>query len=163
MSSHATSIHVKPASGLRRRVLSVRRREDGRAIVEFILIGVTLLVPLVYLVTALAAIQGAAFAATSAAREAGRAYTTATTDDAAGPRARAAAAIAFGDFGLTEGSSLTIRCDGAPCLRSEGRVTVTATVQVRLPLVPDVVASVVPAVVPVSATHVAGVDRFGGR
>lgn len=146
-----------------------RRRaggETGRAIVEFIFLGVVLLVPLAYLVGTLAATQAATFAVTTAAREAGRAYATADTEAAGLARARAAAAVSFEDYGHLAGeagSDLTIVCDGAPCLRPEGRVTVTATLTVRLPMVPDFLAGAVPTIMPVSATHVATVDRFGGR
>ncbi len=140
-----------------------QRRDGGRAIVEFVFLGVLMLVPLVYLVTTLAQVQAASFSATSAAREAGRAFTTADGDASGAARARVAASVAFADFGFTDNTDLRVSCDGSPCLRPEGRVTTTATIVVRLPLVPDLIAEVVPAQIPVSATHVASVDRFGGR
>jgi hypothetical protein len=155
------------AARTRRRVRALRRRagsvESGRAVVEFVFLGVLLLVPLVYLVATLGRLQAAAYSATTAAREAGRAFTTADTEAATQPRAHAAAALAFEDFGFAEGTSVHLVCDGAPCLRPDARVSVTVTIRVRLPLVPDLVASAIPTEIPVSATHVATVDRFGGR
>lgn len=57
----------------RRMRLRLTRRDEGRAIVEFIFVGVLLLVPLIYLVIAIARVQAAAFSVSTAAREAGRA------------------------------------------------------------------------------------------
>lgn len=145
----------------------VRRRtgglEDGRAIVEFVFLGVVMMVPLIYLVMTLAVLQAAAYSATTAAREAGRAFTTATAEGQSMPRARAAAQVAFEDFGfLQEETSVAVACDGAPCLRPDARVLVRATIRVRLPYLPAFLGDAVPTVIPVSATHVATVDRFGG-
>ena len=148
--------------------LTVRLRlggaDSGRAIVEFVFLGVLMLVPLVYLVLTLATVQAAAYSATTAAREAGRAFTTAQSEGESMPRARAAARIAFEDFGFGAGETdVTVSCDGSPCLRPNARVQVTARVDVRLPFVPEFFAGAVPAVLPVSVTHVATVARFGVR
>ncbi len=147
------------------RVVRVRLAggESGRAIVEFVFLGVLLVVPLAYLVMILATVQAAAYSATTAAREAGRAFTTASVESQSMPRAQAAASLAFQDFGFTTGeTALDVTCDGSPCLRADGRVSVTTTIQVRLPFVPALLGDRA-AVIPVSATHVATVDRFGGR
>lgn len=140
--------------------------ESGRAIVEFIVLGTLFLIPLVYLIATLAQVQGAAYAVTTAAREAGRAFTTAESEASAAPRAHAAAKVSLADFGQSvgsEGGEVLISCDGAPCLRPEGRVQVTVRVTVHLPLVPPMFAGALPTEIPVSATHVSTVDRFGGR
>lgn len=139
------------------------RREDGRAIIEFVFLGVVMLVPLCYLVMTLAVLQAAAYSATTAAREAGRAFTTAPVEGQGMPRAKAAAEVAFEDFGfLPEETSLALSCDGSPCLRPDARVSVTTTIRVRLPYLPTFLGDAIPTVIPVSATHVATVDRFGG-
>ncbi|MEP6629648.1 MAG: pilus assembly protein [Lapillicoccus sp.] len=139
------------------------RRDDGRAIVEFLAVGLLVLVPVVYLVVTLARVQAAAFAASTASREAGRAFTTAPTEASAYARAQAAADLTFEDFDVSTTGTVVVRCDGSPCLRPEGQVESVATVTVRLPLVPDFLSGAMPTVVPVSATHVATVDRFRGR
>ncbi len=139
------------------------RRDDGRAIVEFVFLGVLVLVPLIYLVVIVGRIQAAAFSATTAAREAGRAFTTSSTEGEAAARARAAATLSFEDFGFQDSSGLDLSCDGTPCLRPDGRVTATASVIVPLPLVPAFLEGALPLSVPVSSTHVSTVDRFGGR
>jgi hypothetical protein len=140
-----------------------RRRDDGRAIVEFLVVGLLLLVPVVYFIVTLSRVQAAAFAVSTASREAGRAFTTAVTEGDAYARAQAAARISFEDFDFGADGGVELRCDGSPCLRPQGRVEAVATVTVRLPLVPDVLSGAIPAALPVSATHVATVDRFRGR
>jgi len=131
--------------------------------VEFVFLSVVLMVPIFYLVMMLARLQAGAYAVTGAAREAGRAYVTALDAAQAPGRAQAAAQVAFDDQGFSGNGSITLSCDGSPCLRRDGRVEVTAVVGVPLPFVPSAFAAVVPLTVPVSATHVASVDRFGSR
>jgi hypothetical protein len=137
--------------------------DDGRAIVEFVFLGILLLLPLVYLVLTAARIQAAAFSASLAGREAGRAFVTSPIEDDAEARAHAAAGLAFADFAFERGTSLTIACDGSPCLRPEGSVTTTARIDVELPLIPDFLAARLPSSVAISSTHVATVDRFVSR
>lgn len=156
----ATSLGRRLRRGVSRRLT---HRDDGRAIVEFVFLGVLLLVPMIYLVIVLARVQSAAFAVGAASREAGRAFTTAVNDHNAYPRAAAAAELPFEDFGFGAEGVLAISCDASPCLRPMGRVTAVATVTVALPFVPDFLASVLPTSIPISATHVATVDRFAGR
>jgi hypothetical protein len=141
----------------------LRRRDSGRAIVEFLVVGLLVLVPVVYFVVTLARVQAAAFAVSTASREAGRAFTTATTESNAYVRAEAAARISFEDYDFAADGTVQLSCDGTPCLRPEGRVETVATVNVRLPILPDLLSGAIPAVLPVSATHVATVDRFRGR
>ncbi len=150
---------------MRRLVEHVRRRlrdESGSAVVEFVTLGVVLLIPLVYLVMFMGRLQAGSYAVAAAAREAGRAYVSAADPASAPGRAQAAARLSFEDQGFTRETSLAVTCDGSPCLRPEGRVSATARVVVPLPLVPGFVRSLVPLQVPVSATHVSTVDRFRG-
>ena len=72
--------------------------DEGSAIIEFCVLAVLMLVPVVYLVLTLGRLQGAAFAAQGAAREAARAFVTAGDEGAATERADAAALIAFADL-----------------------------------------------------------------
>ena len=137
--------------------------DGGRAIIEFIFLGVLLLLPLTYLVLTAARIQAASFSASLASREAGRAFVTARTDDEGVARARAAAALAFADFAFDDDATVEVSCDGSPCLRPDGSVTSTATIEVQLPLVPDFIAARVPASVTIASSHVATVDRFVAR
>lgn len=137
--------------------------DEGRAIIEFVFLGILLLLPLTYLVLTAARIQAAAFSAALAAREAGRAYVTGVDDHAGARRADAAARLAFEDFAFTDGTELGVACDGSPCLRPGGYVTTTARIEVELPLIPDFVASRLPSSVSITSTHVATVDTYVGR
>ncbi|MEP7191581.1 MAG: pilus assembly protein [Actinomycetota bacterium] len=138
--------------------------QGGSAIVEFVFLAVLMIVPLFYLVMVLARLQAGAFGVSAAAREAGRAYVTAQAQGEARTRAESAAGLAFADQGFSDQEgSITIRCRLEPCLRPEGRITVTATVWVPMPLVPAFFSGVVSTQVPVTATHVETVDRFGGQ
>lgn len=76
------------------------RGDAGAAVVEFVVLGVLLLVPLMYLALAVSAVQRGVYGVTQAAREAGRAYATGTADTAAA-RARYAAELAVTDQGLS--------------------------------------------------------------
>jgi len=133
--------------------------------VEFCLLALLMLVPVVYLVLALGRIQAGAFAAQGAAREAGRAFVTAPDEGAARPRADAAAAIAFADQGFYDPAlvGIDVACAARPCLAPDQRVVVRSRVLVVLPAVPRVLDRVIPARIEVTARHVATVDRFRGR
>lgn len=138
--------------------------QAGSAVVEFLGATLVLLVPLVYLVVVLAAVQSATFATDGAAREAARAVVTAATDDAA-ERATAAVAIALEDQGLDPSlaaDALTVRCE-PDCASPGTTVTVEVALEVPLPGVPGFVQDSVPLAVPVSATVTAPVDDYRSR
>lgn len=138
------------------------RDERGSAVVEFVVLAVLMLIPLVYLVLMMARLQAGSYAVSQAAREAGRAFVTAPSAEAAPARAEAAARIAFLDHAMEDTGRLAVACDGSPCLRPDGRVETTASVRIPLPLVPAFARQVVPLAVPVTASHVSTVDRFRG-
>ena len=144
---------------VRRRRVSARR-EEGSAIVEFVFLGVLLLVPMVYLVMSVGRVQAGSYAVTTAAREAGRAFVTAESGEDAAGRAESAAAIAFADQGFAGLGSLQVSCAASPCLTPDARVKTTARVTVPLPLVPAFARDVVPLEVPLSASPLSTVDRF---
>jgi hypothetical protein len=140
------------------------RGEQGTAVVEFVFLTVLLMVPLFYLLMTVSRVQAAAYAASAAARDAGRAYVTGEDQRSAGERAQAAARVAFEDQGFRVAEArLTMACDGSPCLRPDGRVEMTTTVVVPLPLVPSFARRIVPLEVPITTSHVAVVDRFRGQ
>jgi hypothetical protein len=138
------------------------RDDAGSAVVEFCLLSVLMLVPLVYLVMVLGRVQAAALAAQTAAREAGRAFVTAPDVESAGPRAQSAAALAFGDhgFGRDGDGTVELTCAATPCLVPDAKVEARARVLVLLPGVPRLLDRVVPTRIEVSARQVVTVDRF---
>lgn len=139
-----------------------RRGDAGTALVEFCLLSVLMLVPLVYLVAALGRVQAAALAAQTAAREAGRAFVTAPDDETAGRLAESAASIAFDDqgFGQHGMGTLEMTCIGQPCLLPDARIEARTRVLVLLPGVPHLLDRVVPTRIEVTARQVVTVDRF---
>jgi Flp pilus assembly protein TadG len=121
--------------------------EGGSAIVEFVFIALVVFVPLVYLVAGFSAVQRGVFAATEAAREAGRAMGTAPDPVTGQARAQAAVAIAVADQSV-QATDVALAyapvgagCAGvtgyAPVLAPGEEFTVCVTVTVRIPLLPE--------------------------
>ena len=67
-----------------------RRDESGTALVEFVWLAILLIVPMLYIVLAAFDTQRSAYAASAAARSAGRAFVTAPDQATGYARARAA-------------------------------------------------------------------------
>lgn len=142
-----------------------RSDDEGSASLEFITAGLILLVPLVYLVLAMAAIQAGALAAEGAARQAARVFVQAESVGGAHAGAGRAVEFALADHGLEEvGASVAISCRPNPgvCLTRQGFVTVTVALRVPLPLVPPVIVGDLPLSVPLEATATQQVSRFWG-
>ena len=108
------------------------RDDSGTAVLEVLVLGVGLLVPLLYGVLSVMAVQSASYAATSAAREAARGYVTADSPLQGLARARVATTLVLADAGVSSAGP-TVRCVGG-CLVPGSRVDVTVRVVVPLPL-----------------------------
>ena len=139
----------------------MRRRptgDDGNALVEFSYLAVLLMIPLVYVLLTVFQVQRAVFGVTEAARQAGRAYATATDEAQGRARARVAADLALQDQGLV----LCPSCLAPPAgqLVPGGTVRVRVEHRVVLPLLGGLFRGAVPPSIPVRATHVEVVDRF---
>ena len=79
------------------------REERGAAVVELLVVFLTLLVPLVYVMVVMADVQRALLATSSAAREAGRVYVTGPDRSAAERRAAVACREVLGTYGIRAG------------------------------------------------------------
>lgn len=135
--------------------------DGGNAIVEFVYLALLLMVPLVYVLLTVFRVQSAAYAVSSAAREAGRVFATSPTVGDAGDDAFAAASIVMRDSNLSlRSGQLGIRCSSRPCLEPGSRVDVVITYDVGLPFVPRVLADRAPASLRVTTRHLEVVDRF---
>ena len=133
-------------------------RDDGAAIPEFIVVAVGILIPIGYIVVALAQILGAHAAAAHAVREAGRVFVRDTAVHAGQWRAQQAAAIAFADRGLDlPERSLRLDCNPS-CLVPGGTVRVSLDWNMPLPWLPGSLASVVN--VPISAREEFIIDTY---
>jgi hypothetical protein len=136
--------------------------ETGSASLEFLTVGLVLLVPIVYLVLAVSTIQAAAFAVEGAARQAARVFVQAPDLATAQAGAERALEFALADHGITERAALQISCSAVPCLTRQGFVTVEVDLSVALPLVPPVIGGDIPLAVPVHAAATGQVSRFWG-
>lgn len=139
--------------------------DRGSASLEFLTAGLLLLVPLVYLILTLGAIQSAALATEGAARQAARVFVQAESTAAGTAAALRALELALADHGIeAEGTSLAISCAPRPdaCHTRRGWVTIEVSARVPLPLVPPVVDLRVPLAVPVEASATQQVSRFWG-
>lgn len=136
------------------------RAEEGSAALEFITAGLLLLVPVVYLVLALATVQGATLATEGAARHAARVYVQAATVTQASAQAQQAVNVALADFGIpADKATVSVTCS-PQCASPRSLVTVTVEVKVPMPLVPAVLGLDQRAVVPVSAQASDVVSKF---
>ncbi|QIG40348.1 TadE family protein [Microbacterium sp. 4R-513] len=139
--------------------------ERGSAPLEFILVGLLMLVPLVYLVVALGLIQGQALGAEAGARHVARAISTADGADEARGRADRILAAVIEEYAMDEASvdlSLTCVPAGAPCPEPGATLIVTLRTRVALPLIPPVLGLDDLASIPVEATAAQKVSRFWG-
>lgn len=139
--------------------------ERGSGTVEFAVVLVAMVVPLVVAIVTMAAVQRAMLGTSSAAREAGRAFVTARSGTDAKARAVASAHEVLANHGLTESRRTAVRvvsrcrraCRDGFGRGAEVRVEVTYQVAVLGPL-----ASVLGADLPVRAVHRARVDPYRG-
>jgi hypothetical protein len=136
-------------------------REQGSAVVEFVSLGVLLMVPLVYLVLAMARVQAASFAADGSARAAARAYVTAPDEREAERRSTLAVGLGLRDQGFEAADgSVTIDCGRARCLTPGARIVARVTVDVVLPGIPRGLGHSLSTEVTVRASQVVSVDEF---
>jgi hypothetical protein len=148
----------------------VSEGERGAAVVEFLLVFVALVVPLVYAIAIMADVQRALLAVSTAAREAGRVYATAQPREA-GRQAELAYEEVLLNFGYAAGDSgarfvVETACPNptSGCASGLGpgtEVTVRVTYRVPVARLPFIGAIAGPDL-PVGATHHTRVDRYRG-
>jgi hypothetical protein len=137
--------------------------DAGSASLEFITVGMILLVPIVYLVLVLAQLQAGALAVEGAARQAVRVYVRAPDPQRGLAAAERALAFALDDHGLDpEAAALSISCPDAVdgCLERAAVVTVEVGTTVPLPLAPPALDVETPLGVPLTASATQQVSRF---
>lgn len=141
--------------------------EDGAAVIEFVVVFLALLLPLVYVIGIMAGVQRALLATSSAAREVGRVWVTSQDAGSAAARAGLAFQDVMGNFGYPPGdrnASLEV-CVGPPsCGGTFGpgaELRVRVVYQVPVFRVPFLGALAGP-VLPVGATNHTRVDRYRG-
>jgi len=136
--------------------------ETGSASLEFVTIGLLLLVPLVYLVLVVAQVQAGALAAEAAARNAARLFVQQGDLDRAEAVAERAVRFALADYGVdTDRSDVEIECSPVDCLEPGTLVLVTVRIEVPLPLAPPALPGDFPLAVHLEASAGQRVSSFG--
>ena len=139
--------------------------DSGSAALEFIGVGVLLLVPLLYLILALGMVQQHTLGAEAAARHAVRAMTQAPNAAAAQSRAEAVLASVVSEYGLAENEvRVQVSCSpaGARCPRPDAAVTVHVSTRVALPFIPEAFGLDQYAAIPIEAQSTQRVARQWG-
>lgn len=139
-----------------------RRDDAGSAIVEFVFVAVVVMIPLIYVLAAVAVVQRSRLAVSDAAREAGRAYATSPRAADTGRRVRAAVRLALADQGLPDTATVRVVAAGAGCgtapvtprLRPGEQFTICVLRRVTLPAVPSVLSGRAITTVGVYTVHV---------
>jgi len=151
---------------VRTRLNSRTSGDAGNAVLEFVVLSAFLLVPLIYLILAALQVQGSAYGATEAAREAGRAFVEADTVSDAYAQACTAATVALRNqvsTGFDCARQLVVSCP-APAGCSVGlipgnTIRVEVDLSVGLPFLPASVFGQ-PLTVSVGGVHDEVVDAF---
>lgn len=119
---------MKPAAPIGRLA-----RDDGNAVVEFVVLGVALLIPSLYLVLTLGSVQSAVFAADVLARDAARIHAVVPDSAEARDRTQTHSGLVLDDFGLSAENPVTITCSEDPCSAPGGSVTAEVAIPVPVP------------------------------
>lgn len=138
----------------------MRVQDHGSAMLEFIVVGVAIVMPLVYVAIAVMTLHAGSFAAHAAAREAARAFMASGSIAQGNALAVAIAQQAFIDHGVSTATpTLVITCTGGPCLLPGTLVNVEVATAIPLPLIPRWGESA-PLSVPIDANVTFMVDQF---
>lgn len=137
-------------------------REDGNAILEFVVLSAALLIPSLYLVLTLGNVQAAVFAADTISRDVARIHATETDPQRAAERAARHTEMVLEDHGLPATDVVTLRCSEDPCATPGGTVSAQVRIGVPVPGLGPILGETGPVVV--GASHAVPVDlyRAGG-
>ncbi|MFT4212276.1 MAG: TadE family protein [Microbacterium sp.] len=139
--------------------------DAGSASLEFVVGGLLLLVPIVYLVVALGLIQQGALGTDAAARQIARAISLSADAAEADRRAQRVLTDIAVEYGLDPGAlAVDVSCGetAGGCPEAGATITVTVHARIALPLVPPILGLDEVAAVPVDATSVQKVSRTWG-
>ncbi|MBA8817365.1 hypothetical protein FHX48_002464 [Microbacterium halimionae] len=154
----------KPLNDRRLRTFVPLTSDDsGSASVEYLVVGMLLLVPLVYLIVALGTIQSHAMGTAAAARYVARTIATAESEATASAATERTLQALADEYSINP-TRLEVRVEctpsGATCPTAGATITVTVTAGAALPLIPPIFGLDRAASVPVEATSTQKVSRF---
>lgn len=139
----------------------VLAKEQGSATIEFVIVVIGIVMPLLYITLAVAAVHGARSAASHGVREAARILMEADASGVGVARARQAVDLAFADHGLdVPGDALTLTCSSTPCLMPGSSVNVGLNWSMPLPWMPQILHAT--AAWPIREEYSLRVDDFRG-
>lgn len=147
------------------RLRSVWADEDGTAVLEFVTVGVLLLVPLVYLVLTLGAVQEQTLGAEAAARHTARVIGQAPDAATGSARGEAVLQSVIREYGMDpDAVEVAIECRpaAAQCPSAGSTVIVTVATRVSLPFMPPLFGLDRIAAIPVQADAAQKVSRLWG-
>jgi Flp pilus assembly protein TadG len=139
--------------------------DEGSAALEFIAVGVILLLPLIYLIAALGVIQEQTLGVEAAARHTARVIALAPDAETAVARSEQVLAGVVEEYGLDADAvdvSLSCAPAGSDCPVAGATVTVTVMTRVPLPLVPSLFDLDRSTAIPVEASAVQKISRLWG-
>lgn len=114
--------------------------DRGSAIVEFVALGLLLLIPVIYLVVTVSRVQAGSFAVVAASEQAGQAISVMEADSFNQTAIHEIAAIAALDHGFdAQDLALEVSCSDGSCTSPGAVATVHARLTVGLPAVPGFV------------------------
>lgn len=114
--------------------------ESGSSLIEFILLGVVLLIPLVYFLIAVSTVQAAAYAGAGAADQAAKVYVSSAQEGSAREMSsEAAVEAALADFDIDASqATVALECPSGSCGNDGDIVAFTVEIRVSVPFVPDI-------------------------
>lgn len=127
-------------------------RERGSASLEFVVVALGVLVPVLAITVSTSALQTAQFAATEISRQGVRAFALAPTNTAGTRAIRKIARVTLGDFGISGAARTAVTCVPTNCRAQGSLIRLTTTVTVPLPMIPALPGLDVLRRIPVSAT-----------
>ncbi|MFT4158018.1 MAG: TadE family protein [Microbacterium sp.] len=139
--------------------------DEGSAALEFITVGLILLVPLIYLIVALGVIQEQMLGVEAAARHTARVISLAADAETAAARGDQVILGIVEEYGLnpdTVAVDLSCAPAGVQCPEAGATVTVTVTTRVTLPLMPPVLGLDRHTAIPLEASAVQKMSRMWG-
>jgi len=141
------------------------KNDDGSAALEFITVGVILLVPLAYLVITLGAVQETILGAEAAARHTARVIGQAENRESAVDSGDAVLANIIDEYAMdTDSVEVSITCTPAVgvCPSAGSTVIVTVSAYVSLPFVPEIFGLERATRIPLEAAAAQKVSRLWG-
>lgn len=139
--------------------------DEGSAALEFITVGLVLLVPLVYLIAALGVIQEQTLGIEAAARHTARVISLAPDAETATARGEQVLAGIVEEYGLdADAVEVDLSCTpaGEECPTAGATVIVTVATRVPLPLMPSLFGLDRSTAIPVEAAAVQKISRLWG-